>query len=74
MANIYHFDGVIIFGLLVICTCAYIRSVPRLKQFFLSEKKGLFGALYKASIIGTRLHWIVSIACVTMAVYLLFIK
>jgi len=71
MTNVYHFDGLIIFILLVICTCAYIRRVPRLKQLFLSEKKGLFGALYKAAVIGTRLHWAVSIACVVMAFYII---
>lgn len=71
MTNVYHFDGLIIFVLLVICTCAYIKRVPRLKQLFLSEKKGLFGALYKAAVIGTRLHWAVSIACVVMAFYVL---
>ena len=71
MTNVYHFDGLIIFTLLVICTCAYIRRVPRLKQLFLSEKKGLFGALYKAAVIGTRLHWAVSIACVVMAFYII---
>lgn len=74
MTNVYHFDGLVIFALLVICTCAYIRRVPRLKAAILSEKKGLFGALYKASVIGTRLHWAVSIACVITAVYVLFIK
>lgn len=74
MTNVYHFDGLLIFTLLVICTCAYMKSVPRLKQFFLSEKKGLFGALYKAAVIGTRLHWAVALVCVTMAVYVLFIK
>ena len=36
-----------VFVLLVICTCAYIRNVPKLKQLFLSEKNGIFGALYK---------------------------
>ena len=71
MTNVYHFDGLIIFTLLVICTCAYIKRVPRLKQLFLSEKKGLFGALYKAAVIGTRLHWAVSIACVVMAFYII---
>lgn len=74
MTNVYSFDGLIVFGLLVICTCAYFRSIPRLKQLLFSEKKGFWGALYKASIIGTRLHWAVSIACVIMAVYILFIK
>ena len=74
MTNVYHFDGLIVFTLLVICTCAYIRTVPRLKQLLFSEKKGLFGALYKASVIGTRLHWMISACCVTMAVYVLFIK
>lgn len=74
MTNVYHFDGLIIFALLVICTCAYIKKVPRLRDFFLSEKKGLFGALYKAAVIGTRLHWAVSATCVAMAVYVLFLK
>ncbi len=26
--------------LLVICSCAYIRRIPKLKQWFLSDKKG----------------------------------
>ena len=74
MTNVYHFDGLVIFALLVICTCAYIKKVPRLRDFLLSEKKGLFGALYKAAVIGTRLHWAVSAACIAMAVYVLFVK
>lgn len=43
----YSFEGIIVFSLLVICTCAYMRRVPRLKQWFLSEKKGFFGVFYK---------------------------
>ena len=74
MTNVYHFDGVIVFVLLVICTCAYFKRVPRLKQLLLSEKKGLFGALYKAAVIGTRLHWAVAATCCIMAVYVLFLK
>ena len=74
MTNVYSFDGLIVLGLLVICTCAYLRSVPRLKKLLFSEKKGFLGALYKASVIGTRLHWVVSVTCVLMAFYVLFIK
>ncbi len=33
--------------LLVICTCSYIRRIPKLKQWFLSEKKGFAGIFYK---------------------------
>ncbi|XP_072027644.1 protein kish-B-like [Amphiura filiformis] len=74
MTNAYSFDGLLVFGLLVICTCAYMRRVPRLKQWFLSEKKGFMGVFYKASIIGTRLHLPVAICCAIMAVYILFLK
>lgn len=70
----YTFDGLVVFGLLVICTCAYMRRVPRLKQWFLSEKKGFWGVFYKASVIGTRLHFFVSVSCVLAGCYLLFIK
>ncbi|EDQ91328.1 uncharacterized protein MONBRDRAFT_14967 [Monosiga brevicollis MX1] len=74
MANIFHMDGMVIFVLLVICTCAYMKRVPRLKQMFLSEKKGFFGALYKAAVIGTRLHLFVSLTAAATGFYLLFIK
>lgn len=74
MTNAYTFDGLVVFGLLVICTCAYMRRVPRLKQWFLSEKKGFWGVFYKASVIGTRLHFFVSVSCVLAGCYLLFIK
>lgn len=43
----YSLDGIVVFSLLVICTCAYMKRVPRLKGFFLSEKKGFFGVFYK---------------------------
>ena len=36
--------------MLVVCTCAYMRRVPRLKQWFLSEKKGFLGVFYKGTI------------------------
>ncbi len=74
MTNVYHFDGLVVAVLLIICTCAYIWTVPKLRETFLSEKKGLFGALYKAAVIGRRLHWVVSGACITMAIYIMFIK
>ncbi|XP_001182923.1 protein kish-B [Strongylocentrotus purpuratus] len=74
MTNAYSFDGLVVFGLLVVCTCAYMRRVPRLKQWFLSEKKGFFGVFYKASIIGTRLHLFTALSCVFMAVYIMFLK
>jgi len=44
---VYSFDGLIVFGLLVICTCAYMCRVPKLKQWLLAEKKGFFGIFYK---------------------------
>ena len=47
--NLYHMDGMVVFVLLVVCTCAYMRRVPRLKAMLFSEKKGFFGALYKGA-------------------------
>lgn len=74
MTNAYSFDGLVVFGLLLICTCAYMKRVPKLKQWFLSEKKGFLGVFYKGAVIGSRLHIPVAIACVTMGIYVLFIK
>ena len=44
---VYSFDGILTFVLLFICTCAYIRHVPRLKETLLSDKKGVFGTFFK---------------------------
>ncbi|XP_003220461.2 protein kish-B [Anolis carolinensis] len=74
MANVYSLDGLLVFGLLFICTCAYFRKVPRLKTWLLSEKRGVWGVFYKAAVIGTRLHAAVAMSCIVMAFYVLFIK
>jgi hypothetical protein len=43
----YSFDGLIVFVILIICTCGYMRRVPKLREWFLSEKKGFAGIFYK---------------------------
>uniref|UniRef100_A0A4W5PP29 Protein kish n=1 Tax=Hucho hucho TaxID=62062 RepID=A0A4W5PP29_9TELE len=72
--TVYSFDGIVVFGLLFICTCAYLKKVPRLNSWLLSEKKGVWGVFYKAAVIGTRLHHAVAITCLSMALYLVFLK
>uniref|UniRef100_A0A1I8EZ84 Protein kish-B n=1 Tax=Wuchereria bancrofti TaxID=6293 RepID=A0A1I8EZ84_WUCBA len=47
----YSFDGAVIVGLLIICTCAYLKRVPRINAWLLSEKKGFFGIFYKVKIL-----------------------
>ncbi|KAM4613878.1 protein kish-B [Polymixia lowei] len=74
MTNVYSFDGILVFGLLFICTCAYLKKVPRINSWLLSEKKGVWGVFYKAAVIGTRLHIAVAISCMAMAFYLVFLK
>ena len=49
--TVYSLDGLLVVALLVVCTCAYITKVPRLKSFFLSEKKGFFGVFYKGNLL-----------------------
>ncbi|VDM97050.1 unnamed protein product [Thelazia callipaeda] len=43
----YSLDGAVVIGLLLICTCAYLKRIPRLNSWFLSDKKGFFGIFYK---------------------------
>uniref|UniRef100_A0A8C0MU43 Protein kish-B n=1 Tax=Canis lupus familiaris TaxID=9615 RepID=A0A8C0MU43_CANLF len=51
MTNVYSLDGILVFGLLFVCTCAYFKKVPRLKTWLLSEKKGVWGVFYKGKIL-----------------------
>ncbi|XP_037008325.2 protein kish-B isoform X2 [Artibeus jamaicensis] len=54
MTNVYSLDGILVFGLLFICTCAYFKKVPRLKTWLLSEKKGVWGVFYKGKIVSAQ--------------------
>ncbi|CAF0794669.1 unnamed protein product [Brachionus calyciflorus] len=74
MVNAYSFDGLLVLIILVICSCSYFRRIPRIKQLFLSEKKGFAGIFYKASVIGTRLHYLVSLSSIVMATWVLFLR
>ena len=71
MTNAYSIEGLVAICLLVICTCAYMSRVPKLKQWFFNQKSGFWGVLYKSSVKGIRLHIAVAIACLTMSVYLI---
>ncbi|KAE9417533.1 hypothetical protein Angca_006821, partial [Angiostrongylus cantonensis] len=73
-SSAYSLDGIVVVILLVICSCAYLKRVPRISTWLLSEKKGFLGVFYKASVIGIRLHSFVSTACFLAAVYTLFIR
>ncbi|CAN8200002.1 unnamed protein product [Coccothraustes coccothraustes] len=68
---VYSLDGLLVFGLLLVCTCAYLRKVPRLRTWLLSERRGIWGVCHKAAVIGTRLHVAVSMFCLLMAFYVL---
>lgn len=52
---VYSLDGLLVFGLLLVCTCAYLRKVPRLRTWLLSERRGVWGVCYKGE--GHWRHW-----------------
>ena len=70
--NIYSLQGVTVFILLLICSASYLRRVPKLKPILFYDKRGFLGGLYKASVIGIRLHWLVSLCCLLAAVFIVF--
>ena len=68
---IFDFPSLLTVILLFICTCAYLRS----KLAFINHnKRGGLSVFYKAAIIGDRLSPYVSVACLIMAVHVLFFK
>ncbi|VVD02706.1 protein kish-A [Leptidea sinapis] len=71
MSAIFNFQSLLSVILLLICTCAYLRS------FFPSimdrKKTGLLGTFWKCARIGERKSPYVAISCVIMAFTLLFL-
>ncbi|EYC22072.1 hypothetical protein Y032_0018g3699 [Ancylostoma ceylanicum] len=68
---IFNFQSLISVILLLICTCAYIRSfAPKLID---RNKEGLLGIFWKLARIGERLSPWVAVSCFCMAFVVLFL-
>jgi hypothetical protein len=66
-------QGVCSFVVLFICSCAYLRRVPRLTALVDQNRSGPLGIFYKAAIVGQRLPTIMAAACLILAVRLLVV-
>ncbi|KAJ8714497.1 hypothetical protein PYW07_002722 [Mythimna separata] len=71
MSAIFNFQSLLSVILLLICTCAYLRS------FFPSimdrNKTGLLGTFWKCARIGERKSPYVAVSCIIMAFSILFL-
>ncbi|XP_026722304.1 protein kish-A [Athene cunicularia] len=72
LSAIFNFQSLLTVILLLICTCAYIRSLaPRLLD---KNKTGLLGVFWKCARIGERKSPCVAVCCVMMAFNILFLQ
>ena len=72
MSALFNFQALLTVVLLLICTCAYIRSLwPSLLDRY---KTGPLGTFWKFARIGERLSPYVALACVAMACHTLFLS
>ncbi|OCU02343.1 hypothetical protein XELAEV_18008106mg [Xenopus laevis] len=72
MSAIFNFQSLLIVILLLICTCAYLRSlVPNLLD---KNKTGVLGIFWKCARIGERKSPYVAVCCVVMAFSILFMQ
>ena len=65
------FQALLFVVLLTICTCAYIRAYR--PGWIDANKTGVFGIAFKAARVGERLSPWVSLSCIAMAAYILFL-
>ncbi|CAI8016726.1 Protein kish-A [Geodia barretti] len=72
MSAIFSFQSLLVVILLLICTCTYIHSLfPRILD---ANKTGLRGTFWKCARIGERLSPYMSVCCISMALYMLFMS
>ena len=72
MVTLSSFHGVSSFVVLFICSCAYVHRNPRLMAIFDQQTTGPIGIFHKAAIVGQRLPNVMTIACIALALGLLF--
>nr|XP_044989463.1 protein kish-A isoform X1 [Jaculus jaculus] len=69
---IFNFQSLLTVILLLICTCAYIRSLA--PSILDRNKTGLLGIFWKCARIGERKSPYVAVCCVVMAFSILFMQ
>jgi hypothetical protein len=70
MSALFHFESLLLVILLLICTCTYIHAqFPSLLD---NNRNGIMGIFWKLSRVGERLSPYVSMACVVMALRMLY--
>ncbi|CAD7084699.1 unnamed protein product [Hermetia illucens] len=70
MSALFNFQSLLTVILLMICTCAYLRSLfPNIMD---RNKTGMLGIFWKLARIGERKSPYVACACVLMALSILF--
>ncbi|KAL5007297.1 hypothetical protein ScPMuIL_016103 [Solemya velum] len=70
MSALFNFQSLLTVVLLLICTCAYLRSLaPSLMD---RHKTGVLGTFWKCARIGERKSPYVAAACIVMAFSILF--
>ncbi|KYB25120.1 protein kish-A [Tribolium castaneum] len=72
MSALFNFQSLLTVVLLIICTCAYLRSLfPSIMD---RNKVGLMGTFWKCARIGERKSPWVAVACLIMAFSILFVR
>jgi hypothetical protein len=74
MSAFFDFPSLLVLILLFICSAAFTRSLYPNIFGLPNQHSGFYGIAWKASRIGERLSPYVAIACVIMAVHILFFK
>ncbi|KAK4027651.1 hypothetical protein OUZ56_016698 [Daphnia magna] len=69
MSALFNFQSLLTITLLLICTCAYIRSLTSLLD---RNKTGFLGLFWKSARIGERKSQYIAVSCVFMAINILF--
>jgi hypothetical protein len=67
---LFNFTSLLTVLLLFICTCAYLRPM----QWIDTRRTGFAGVFFRAGRIGERRSDFVALACILMALYILFSK
>ncbi|XP_074660627.1 protein kish-A [Tubulanus polymorphus] len=72
MSALFNFQSLLTVVLLLICTCAYLRSIA--PSILDKNKEGLLGIFWKSARIGERKSPYVAVCCIAMAFSILFLS
>uniref|UniRef100_A0A6I8SUT8 Uncharacterized protein n=1 Tax=Xenopus tropicalis TaxID=8364 RepID=A0A6I8SUT8_XENTR len=73
VTTVYSVSGSLKLKRILVCVCVFFRYLTRLKVYLLKRRKGYWGLFFRLKVWGSKLRLGLSVGCLQLKEYIIFI-